>query len=110
MTTAKEVLAFIDQWADSAPKEEVKNLWSVLTALRGPDNGDHKLKLCTTAVIRGLTLPILSKSNGAFNNDGRYGEPVISLGDVSPEDFHFWSHITSAAKYLGLPFTPYDFS
>lgn len=51
--TTKEVLAVVVEHLNNASCEDARDLWNVLTALRGPDDGDEKLKWETTAVIRG---------------------------------------------------------
>jgi hypothetical protein len=93
--SAREVLAQIDEWAYTASTQEAKKLWDVLTALRGPDNGDRVLKARTTAVIRQHSVPALADLSHAF---------VLGASSVEcpPLPDHFHHHIRRAARALGV--------
>lgn len=100
------------------------DLWSVLTALRGPDNDDMVLKERTTAPIRTLAFPNLAPSHSYGRNVGYGSGPagtsvamVVKGGDATvrltaAEDSerltaagdsadHFINHVEAAAKALG---------
>ena len=94
---------------------EGHKLWSVLTALRGPDSDSDRLKYATTSVIRWH----------AFKRTYLAGGPIINYDSVSHADRrkklqvafaanphsddgtsrHFWSHVTEAFEALGLSLT-----
>lgn len=114
--SAREVLEAINAWARGANPLEVRDVWAVLTALRGPDNGDDAVKWRTTARIRGTALPQLSLGAGAFTveSDATTHPAVLDppeVGDtssmsnltdpdVSAAGNHFRQHIRLAAEYL----------
>ncbi len=55
--TCRQALDVIDALLVELPEEESRNLYSVLTALRGPDSGEMADKKATTAIIRKVALP-----------------------------------------------------
>lgn len=57
--TQKQLLAIITRFFsdDTIPDPERKGTWDVLSALRGPDDGNNLLKEATVAVVRGRVLP-----------------------------------------------------
>lgn len=71
-------------------------LWDILTALRGPDDGDNNVKAATTGVIRhavcGYDCP------GMVNRDSKYEKHVRE----SLPDNHFTRHAVGAFRALGL--------
>lgn len=90
--------------------EEAKDssdLWSVLSALRGPDSGDDRVKDKTTVLIRRAAFPRTTR-------EGRGTPQAVFTGvyDFRPEvlmetvneavDHHFESHIAQAALALGI--------
>lgn len=54
--TLIEMLDQIDEFLARGDAESAR-LWSILTALRGPDSEDEDIKLNTTAVIRAAACP-----------------------------------------------------
>jgi hypothetical protein len=107
--TAKEILDAIDGWAaaadnargwDTWPKEPTK-LWDILSAMRGPDNGDGRLKQATTAVLRGLVLPHLA--GGRADVAGGTLESVrktVHYEASQRSDLHFLDHIQFAVNAI----------
>jgi hypothetical protein len=114
---AKDILKQIDKLFSYKPKDEtytkkdqatflaIRELWDVLTALRGPD--DYKLdyaKEATTAVIRSTAFP----KTFARNNDNVpaiFAKDSLSLtvkrNDI-PRSSHFQRHAEDAFTALGL--------
>jgi hypothetical protein len=92
----------------AAKYDNAGQLWTVLTALRGPDNGDTALKSQTTARIRSKAFPRCAAryESAAHQRASFYrGEPteiVVDLANNGHFDSHFVSHAESAAKVLGL--------
>lgn len=80
--TAREVLDAIDQFLAQGPDHEARNLWQVLTALRGPDDGNDQAKDQITAPIRGAAFPrCLKRAPQPWPNP--YG-----ITDGKPRRFH----------------------
>ncbi len=110
--TASDVLSNIESSLPSMSDKEKRKLWSVLTALRGPDDGDDAIKAYTTAVIRRHSLPTLANIAGAMVAgctwcDNGSEAPEMRLSDVhmvklSKKD-HFLDHLADAADALGIP-------
>lgn len=59
--TRKE-LDRIDMFLANQPSVVARELWNILTALRGPDNGNDAIKDETTCVIRTKAFPQLANS------------------------------------------------
>lgn len=123
--TAKQMLAYIEAWAKKFPERfdanaEPAKLWTVLTALRGPDlrSDDFSgLKSETTEVIRGWLVPELALRGGAsmcmrdYNEDQlqqirlAYGAMANELEPLKFSRWHFEYHMrdcVSTIKGLGL--------
>jgi len=83
--------------------DEKRNLWEIITGLRGPDfdDPDDKIKMATTAVIRYHTLGMApSNSNGAIINPD---EPAyVTMRKSMPVGPHFQSHARRAFSALDL--------
>jgi hypothetical protein len=99
--TAKDILAAIDRWAGVTTYEQARQLWKVLTALRGPDERamsyeGERAKRLGTAVIRSASLPTLARKQGALVNKA---DQVIL---VERSGNHFNNHLRDAAAVLGL--------
>jgi hypothetical protein len=109
--TPKEILTAINEWAKMQPipgMEDRMNgrngpafdLWSVLTALRGPDSGSPEainMKHDTTCVIRWNALPDLADRAGAFV------DKLSTVHIPAQEQYtHFGQHARQAADALGL--------
>jgi hypothetical protein len=101
----------IVNFLNTAPGEDSKDLWHVITALRGPDDDDYSVKTSTTSVIRyalGLTnsgVAIVNSDDELKYDDRRVrfplttgynGKPMLSTWE------HFSSHAYKAFKVLGL--------
>lgn len=106
-TTAREVLDLIDNFLLEGDSTETNKLWDVLSALRGPDSDDFRLKDETTIHIRRAAFPRFSstqnrwgdnKTRAVFTSD----HPYVSPRTTSSASGHFCSHIRSAAMVLGL--------
>ena len=101
----REMLDQIDTFLTTESIDDVRELWNVLTALRGPDvASDHKSKVYATMPIRRAAFPKVV----AMHAEGIRFVGAAFLGDepyVRPEadsDWHFQSHAVSAAHALGL--------
>jgi hypothetical protein len=115
-TATKETLDYIDRVLarqDAAAHE----LWTVLTALRGPDAvaSADKLKHATTAHIRSAALPLTALAQlDTQRRRGMYGLPAVFAtgGYFQPRnedcvgdrfaDSHFIGHAERAAEVLGI--------
>lgn len=92
--------------ADDATSRE---LWDVLTALRGPDSGDARLKHESTVHIRQAAFP---RTAEAQRNDGPFIEAYMTptatfngarlARDYNGGGYHFSSHAMKAAVALDL--------
>lgn len=106
--TAAEFLRKLDghlaKWADDqrdnernfGPRKFIQDLWFLISAQRGPDNGDWYLKQQTTALIRYLTLPRVASIGGADVNDY-----VTDSTSTVPGEYHFMDHVKFALVRLG---------
>ena len=105
----QQELARIVDFLNNAPEYESKNLWAVLTALRGPDNDGQEQKWATTSVIRhaaGLS-PFGAISGRAIINSDTSEYAKLRAEKYSKEfrDWkwdHFYSHAVKAFDALGL--------
>jgi len=98
----RKMLDTIDEML-AGDANEARDLWSVLTALRGPDNEDTELKWRTTAVIRAKAFPKAAQTCV-------HGMAVVVTGANSvryctSDLSHFGSHVYSAARALDIPIT-----
>lgn len=78
-----------------------KDLWWILTALRGPDSHDMTLKAATTCVIRHK----LGIKDGTGNGASVVPDNSASVNyrrSVSPNDGHFFYHAADAFRALDL--------
>jgi hypothetical protein len=80
------------------------DLWDVLSAIRGPDSRNRKLKHATTTIIRSAAFPKRPCEERSF-----YGEDSAKRAEIrkrlfhSREDFnHFRQHVKAAFDALGL--------
>ena len=99
-TTALQVLARLRKSVETMPDYELKRLWNILTALRGPDDKDLGVKHATTSVIRtavfGIDSPFAKYAD--FNHDDK---AAVKARESMVYD-HFKSHAISAFNALGL--------
>lgn len=99
----RKLLESLDEFFATADTESTKEVWNVLTALRGPDSEDARLKYETTARIRSKVFPRLAQRN-EWEDVAR----AIFSGNLDrPERFwprhgeeHFLSHVNSATNVL----------
>lgn len=79
-----------------------QDLWNILTALRGPDNKDERLKEATTGVLR-HKLWLDDWSIGLFvsNPDEQAFLEIRKQIDIG-QNSHFTRHIMAAFKSIGL--------
>lgn len=96
--TCKQVLRVIDRTL-ACGGGQAKGLWAVLTALRGPDYGNHTTKRQTTAVIRSAAFPCTA-TNGAVS--AMFANRTVKYKDDKYAHGHFRTHADRAAAVLGL--------
>lgn len=99
-TEAKKLLRTIARFLNGKTEiPTVRDFWSILTALRGPDFGSpaesHKLKMRTTARIRGAIGISETDAHGVFISEET---PVRET--VLDEEWHFFSHHNAAVDAL----------
>jgi hypothetical protein len=110
--TAKEVLEMLDYFLAQDNDESAK-LWSVLTALRGPDSLSSMEKYATTGVIRVTAFPksftkdyhgIVVGPNGSVAiQDSEENKAIRSdLEKEHGKHYHFFLHVYEAFHALGL--------
>jgi hypothetical protein len=80
------------------------DLWDVLTALRGPDSRNRKLKYATTALVRSAAFPSRPcEDRSVFGKDSKKLAARRRKMYSTHEDFnHFREHISEAFAVLGL--------
>jgi hypothetical protein len=108
--TIEEVFAIIDNFIVESDPKTAKDLWAILTALRGPDNGDNKSKDLTTALIRAKVVPLASDCVGAICHDhdlwedaGKRRVDAIELSYNQINGIpHFFTHAKWAFEALNL--------
>lgn len=120
--TTRATLDAIDAVLAGDDQEAAMQLWDVLTALRGPDNGGN-IKTTTTCPVRAAAFPQASAKSqhydfgdgtpyeglrmlghsGAFTG-GTYASPFDVFDQMRPgvSSWHFANHVRKAAKALGL--------
>lgn len=100
--TLREALDVIEDMLRA--KRYSRDLWNVLTALRGPDSRNRWVKTATTGVIRHTAFP--SRPNGdlsAFKEDDSMmakRRVLIYAGKIDSN--HFREHVKDAFDSLGL--------
>jgi len=134
--TALDILRALDLWAHAVQEKglymawkerdvcekEVRKFWEYITAFRGPDSDNTKLKYETTAVLRWLLVPHMADVCGAISNTttvntealkedataidnagcGRYREDMpVSFQEYGPEaQVHFLAHYITAVHNI----------
>lgn len=79
-------------------RRDKQDLWLILSALRGPDNGDENIKQLTTARIRhriGIDLALADELGISINGDNG----SIDTDHITGSE-HFMFHIIWAKKAL----------
>ena len=81
-----------------------RDLWNVLTALRGPDSRSRRLKYATTCVIRKAAFPDEpTEGMSVFKTDSEtYAARRIEMELLKLDTPHFREHIYDAFDSLGL--------
>lgn len=106
-----QALAALDIVLSSEDEETAREVWCVLTALRGPDADDpvEDVKYATTAVIRTAAFPKTAERREAgYAQIGAIFAPlerVYKYPDDGPNiggEEHFRFHAEKAAGVLGL--------
>src|SRR5271170_6672284 len=88
--------------------EEREKLWDILTALRGPDNGEQALKVATTGLIRAATLGYIAGQRlQEFATTVTFADNIqhMQIRESQRRDsdnFHFLAHARGAFRALGL--------
>ena len=98
--TFEDAQKYLRKFFIEAGEEEGKKMWDVLTALRGPDDGDYGLKEATTAIIRTrfLGYPYLFYVPAQFATAD--WNPKVREAAVG--SCHFLKHAQRAFSTLGL--------
>lgn len=110
--TCREVMDILKYFVHECQDEnQIKLLWDVLTALRGPDNNADAIKNATTGLIRTAAFGQHSKIIAVFTSDNEthlatrcqlsLTRTNITLADWR-EHWHFYSHVRNAFNALGL--------
>src|SRR6202795_2723164 len=83
------------------------DLWNVLTALRGPDSRDRRLKYATTGVLRKAAFPgEPTEGLSVFKADRpEYAQRRRELFDEGLDTNHCREHVKDAFWSLGLDIT-----
>ena len=105
MRTPRTLRGALDQIQQLLTKQPYSaNLWEVLSAIRGPDSRNKRLKHATTTIIRTAAFPKRPCEERSF-----YGEDSAKKAEVrkqlfkNKEDFnHFRQHVEAAFASLGL--------
>jgi hypothetical protein len=83
-----------------------KDLYRILTALRGPDDGDFVLKNCTTAILRdavGFRNDKSYDTNADNPKRAKFRAEVFHKWEAGDNDnSHFLSHIKTGFRAVGL--------
>lgn len=99
--TCGEMLDHIDRFLCERRRGDARRLWQVLTALRGPDNGDRLLKLRTTAALRSAAFPRLA-DKAVFFQPAQFADAASYQAPAGPGSdlWHFTAHVRMAAAAL----------
>lgn len=107
----KAVLDVIDEFfVTHMDDQRARDLWAILSALRGPDDGQWDVKGATTVYIRARAFPKAAKAGeGAFRvmgievadsddpaGDFEAARSAFTYGKSSPASGHFMVHIDAA--------------
>lgn len=107
--TVNAVLDRIDEVLASGGAES-RQLWDILTALRGPDSGDIVVKRDYTAPIRAAAFPRSADANSRFSLAFMWPTTLPSV-HTAQLDQHFFSHIDTALTALHeINRTPFDYT
>lgn len=87
----------IEQLAAKTSENNYAELWHILTALRGPDNGDEELKNLTTARLRGF-LGFIHWSISSNTEPLTAGERARRDELLEKCEYHFLKHWKQAVE------------
>ena len=92
-SSAAEILRYLDTWSEAQEgwPDQREKLWTVLSALRGPDIANRELKHNTTAAIRRV-VQHLARESGATVSLEPFVRPTTND--------HFSRHIRRAAEAI----------
>lgn len=85
-----------------------EEVWNVLTALRGPDNGESEPKRVATVPIRRAAFPRTTEAHNNFGSTvflADFGASTSKYdlnSGYDQDDWHFDVHAQNAAQILGL--------
>ena len=105
MAKPKNLRAALTQISDMlADRRYSEDLWAVITALRGPDSRNRKLKYATTAVIRQAAFPKKpSALLSVYSADSKkLAKRRIEMFANREDANHFHEHVQDAFNALGL--------
>lgn len=106
-TNKTEMLQMIRSFLDSpiVQHNDQSDVWDVLTALRGPDSGEYRIKIATTCVIRHTLMGHNQLFGYDINPDSDSLASIrISLNEEGGLN-HFVLHAKRAFEALGLTWT-----
>lgn len=88
-------------WGDLSDLEK-SDLWLILIALRGPDDGGYTLKTLTTARIRGVVFPELETLdwNRIIIREQLTDTQITKAKKILKKRGHFYRHILIAFETL----------
>ncbi len=97
----KSLRAALDQIQEMLDGQNYSmDLWNILTALRGPDSRNKKLKYATTALIRSAAFPRRPCEDlSVFGDDAPH---LVERRRVMQDLNHFREHVKAAFDSLGL--------
>ena len=105
----ENVILRFKSFLNSLDRDEKKALWAIMTAFRGPDDGDEQLKDKTTSVIRSYFFKKSDQFCCPFQNDGIFFHDIAGMVNfkdplIFPCEYtttgHFEMHITQAINVL----------
>ena len=111
--TTKFVLDLIDRTLAGKDQESARELWDVLTAMRGPDDDNNTAKMVYTVPIRSAAFP--KTAARYLKNEGRVAgsRAIMAVDAADPAAYKSWhrgvvtqghyrEHIEKAREVLGL--------
>lgn len=99
MEGTKEFLRNLRKSWENMDEVAKREVWVILTALRGPDHGDFDLKSATTSLIRGAVLGNIPNAFSETVDSARFLEIRC---DTPGRYDHFVNHASQAFDVLGL--------
>jgi hypothetical protein len=105
MRTPRTLRGALDQIQQLLTKQPYSaNLWEVLSAIRGPDSRNKRLKHATTTIIRTAAFPKRPCEERSFYGDDSAKKAEIRkrLFKNKEDNNHFREHVRDAFSSLGL--------